>query len=116
MNKDKIFKLIQEYLLDTPLLLVGTGGTIPYGLPSMKELAEFLIGNLDQKYNGNKKWNSFVKNLKMDKDLESALSDVNLPNNIINEIVSETWKLVSSKDLDLFYNNARSIDTLNFSN
>ena len=37
-NKSKIFKLIQGYLKPYPVIIWGSGATIPFGLPSMEEL------------------------------------------------------------------------------
>lgn len=38
MEKDQIYKLIQEYLKDPPVVIWGSGATIDYGLPSMRDL------------------------------------------------------------------------------
>lgn len=37
-KKDKIFKLIQNFLKAPPLIVWGSGATIPFGLPSMGDL------------------------------------------------------------------------------
>lgn len=39
-KKDKIFKLIQDFLKTPPLIVWGSGATIPFGLPSMGDLNE----------------------------------------------------------------------------
>ena len=49
MDKGEIFKKVQEYLADIPLILVGTGGTIPYGIPGMTALSNRLTTKLDSK-------------------------------------------------------------------
>ena len=49
MEKDKVFRLIQEYTESVPLILIGTGGTIPYGLPGMSQLADYLLKKLNAK-------------------------------------------------------------------
>lgn len=36
--KDKVFSLIQKYLEDPPVIIWGSGATIPFGLPSMTSL------------------------------------------------------------------------------
>ena len=45
-TKDTIFHLVQEFLRDPPVIIWGSGGTIPYGLPSMNELREKLTDEL----------------------------------------------------------------------
>ena len=38
MTKDEIYKLIQVFLNNPPVVIWGSGATIAYGLPSMDEL------------------------------------------------------------------------------
>lgn len=38
MEKDQIYKLIQEYLKDPPVVIWGSGATVGFGLPSMQDL------------------------------------------------------------------------------
>lgn len=102
MDKDEIFKFIQKAVSDPPLILVGSGGSAPYGLPSMKDLGDHLIRSLDSEYSGNYYWDKFVENLKNGQDLETALSKLSLDDSIIEDIRKETWKLISEKDLALF--------------
>jgi hypothetical protein len=54
-EKNKIFKDIQEFLKNPPVIIWGSGATVPFGLPTMsdltnaikKELPEFPEGNLE---------------------------------------------------------------------
>lgn len=41
-NKEKVFKIVQSFLKDPPLIVWGSGATIPFGLPSMNDLNEVL--------------------------------------------------------------------------
>ena len=54
-QKNEIFKTIQKFLKDPPVIIWGSGATIPYGLPSMDDLKQALqsknLINLDQKSN-----------------------------------------------------------------
>ncbi len=53
-NKDKkneIFKIIQEMLKEPPVIIWGSGATIPYGMPSMKYLNKTL-GEAFQNFDG----------------------------------------------------------------
>lgn len=99
MEKDKIFQSVQKALSTPPLILVGTGGTIPHGISGMEKLAEWLIKELDGKYSGEVCWKNFSGRLRKGIGLESALTDLNMPENILDDIVLETWKLVSCDDL-----------------
>lgn len=101
MEKDRIFEHIQKYLTTVPLILVGTGGTMPYGIPGMGKLANQLIIDLDSKYKKDKEWCKFVDKLKAGKGLEEALTDLRLRECIIDDIINVTWKLVNEYDLRL---------------
>ena len=37
-RKTEIFRLIQKFLKKPPVIIWGSGATIPYGLPSMDDL------------------------------------------------------------------------------
>ena len=53
-TKDKVFKLVQRFLKNPPVIIWGSGATIPYGLPNMEDLKEHLkpeIGELDKDTN-----------------------------------------------------------------
>lgn len=101
MTDAEIFKTIQKYIENVPLILIGTGGTIPYGIPGMPKLAEYLITQLHEKYIMNCEWNKFEDRLKNNIDLESALTDLSLDEEILNDITKATWQLVTDHDLKL---------------
>ncbi len=46
-EKDDVSKLVQNFLSNPPVIIWGSGATIPYGLPSMDELKEELKPVLD---------------------------------------------------------------------
>ena len=102
METDALFKLIQKAVESPPLILVGSGGSAPYGLPSMWELGNHLKATLNPKYSCDYYWNSFTEDLENGQDLESALSNKTLKEEIIDDIKIETWKLISDKDFMLF--------------
>lgn len=113
MDKDKIFNFVQKAVSTPPLILVGSGGSAPYGLPSMTELGTHLVNSLDIKYKTDYSWNQFNENLSNGQDLETALSDLPLSDGIIEDIRRETWNLISKKDLILFHDvifNNKTID------
>ena len=51
-NRGKIFKLVQDYLKPCPVIIWGSGGTIPFGMPSMQRLKRHLKiaedGNIEE--------------------------------------------------------------------
>ena len=48
MEKEEIFRVIQEYTSNPPLVLAGTGLTMPVGIPGMGALANYLSKQLDK--------------------------------------------------------------------
>lgn len=102
MTENEIYKSIQKAMEKPPLILVGSGGSAPYGLPNMTELGNHLKHSLNKKYISDYNWNKFVENLDHGQDLESALTDLTLSDEIIDDIRIETWNLISRKDLELF--------------
>ena len=102
LDKSTIFKMVQDYLNDTPLLLLGTGASIPVGIPGMPLLAEHLRNELSDRYKTNTNWERFVENLDKGLGLEQALTDVTMDENVEQDIKKCTWELVSKYDLELF--------------
>lgn len=102
MERDDIFRSVQAAVEDTPLLMIGSGSSAPYGLPGMQELGAHLLKKLDSKYSSERSWKEFRENLQSGQDLETALSDITFPPEILNEVKWETWSLISSRDFDLF--------------
>ena len=102
MDKEQIFKTIQEYTSHPPLILVGTGLTIPVGIPGMWELAEYLQEQLDDKYKAYPTWESVSNKLAYGIDLETALSEDKLSIDLLNDVKKCTWDLVNTADLKYF--------------
>ena len=49
-DKDKMFTLVQKYLLDVPVILMGTGVTVPMSIPGMWKLSEHLKQSLNHNF------------------------------------------------------------------
>ncbi|WP_372663783.1 SIR2 family protein [Cohnella sp.] len=112
MEQGDVFKIIQKYTQDVPLILIGTGGTIPYGIPGMSQLADHLIAQVGAKHNSDKDWSLFQERLTAGLDLESALTGLNLSEQTMYDITSSTWKLITQHDLKLFYKMLKNEITL----
>lgn len=94
MDANDVFKAVQDLMRDPPLFLIGTGGSIPYGLPGMAKLATHLETVLTPKYNGNPAWAAFLERLADGKDLETALTDLFLSEEIRNDIITSNYDRV----------------------
>ena len=93
-------------------MIIGSGASISFGLPSMSDLATHLQQlSIDQFLETDRDgWIEFCNQLSNGADLESALHQINLSSAITDQIVNEVWELVKSKDELVFY------DSLNKSN
>lgn len=99
MDMEQLAKKIQKYLEKIPLIILGSGATIPYGLPSMQDLSDFILSNINSK---DVEWLSFETKLQRGIDLETALNQVNLSEDLIKQIIFNTWKLINSEDKKCF--------------
>lgn len=102
MEKEEIFKVIQEYTSNPPLILAGTGLTIPIGIPGMGALADYLREKLDDKYEADSAWKNVSNKIVSGIDLENALSEDKLSENLMNDIKKYTWELVNTSDIKFF--------------
>ena len=91
--------MAQKFLGNQPVVVLGTGATIPLGLPSMPQLADELTSSIPPEQPG---WDEFTQSLESSGDLEQALSNSDLPEETVDIIVTKTWELVSAKDLECY--------------
>jgi len=102
VDKNKIFLEVQKRLESVPAFLIGTGATIPSGIPGMSDLALHLIRCLKDKYENDAIWEQVVEKLETGTDLESALTEITVGDELLQDIIIETWKLITEADLKVF--------------
>lgn len=101
MDFNECLSQIQNFLQNSPLIVLGSGASIPYGLPSMSDLAEEI-----KKYRNeisDKNFSSFCE-LLLSKGLESALDQADLLQETHNKIRQIVWYYVNGKDLEFWRN------------
>lgn len=104
MDFDSLIKLLQEWTNRVPLIILGSGASVPYGLPTMGALGEYLKNNISFSDKADQKqFDNFKATFDKIKDLESTLSKIQLRPNVSNAIIIKTWELVNRSDLE-FYN------------
>lgn len=84
-KKDSVFKLVQKFLRTPPLIVWGSGATIPFGLPSMEDLNQVLQSKVD---------NFNCKNDNLEIELGKDIYKEQLPQ--IKQII---WDEVNNKDI-----------------
>ncbi|TEB05592.1 hypothetical protein Psch_02633 [Pelotomaculum schinkii] len=99
---EKFATSIQQRLDGCPALLIGSGGSIPYGLPSMKDLATEIVNQLETKYQEEDSWKAFVAELNNTNNLELALDNIMLKDEIHTSIIATVWSCISKKDREAF--------------
>jgi hypothetical protein len=109
MIKDTLLRQLQDWTNKVPLVILGSGASVPFKIPSMWTLGEHLknsISFLDHDDQG--QFEEFVVHLDKLKDLESALHKLQIRPKVLNEIIFKTWELINKHDLeayDQFVNN-----------
>ena len=99
LTYEELAKNAQRFLAERPVVVLGTGATIPHGLPSMPALADELLATVTDHPEG---WDTFAERLKETKDLEQTLHDVQLPQETVEILVRATWEIVAAKDFELY--------------
>ncbi len=110
MTIDMVFRKIQKIMGDVPVILAGTGVSLPHGTPGMPQLAAYLQRELRTKYVSDASWVVISSRLDDGKDLETALTNVTPEpsRELISDITALTWQLVTDQDLKFFYETIRS--------
>ena len=96
----------QRCIETSPVIVLGSGASVAYGVPGMGPLRDHLLSLPDVKDRSRdelQKWEEFKAILK-GTDLESALQQVNLHDRLIETIERETWCLLTPADLKVLNN------------
>lgn len=108
MSIEQISKLAQSCFQGNPVIVLGSGASMPHGLPSMGDLAAFLKDHInpvgDKEKDG---WDTVIAEMDAGKHLEAALEGKNLPDSLLQSIVRETWNCVNEKDAAVFFGLAK---------
>jgi hypothetical protein len=109
MTIDQISKLAQFCFQGNPVIVLGSGGSMPHGLPGMGDLATYLKGHItpsgDKEESG---WDAVIADLDSGKHLEAALEGKNLSDSLLRKIVRETWNCINEKDAEVFFGLAKA--------
>ena len=102
MEFDSCVSQMQSFLSDTPLIVLGSGMSASFGLPTMQALAEEICNHKND-FSGDETILDFFENIKSGIDLETALSlDSQMllsDKNIIRKIV---WEYINTADRGYF--------------
>src|SRR5665647_2058769 len=103
MDFDSLLKQIQDWTNKVPLVILGSGASVPFKLPSMWTLGEHLKKSISfPDPDDQNQFNEFIDLLDKLKDLEVALYELRIRPNVLNEIILKTWELVNKHDLEAY--------------
>lgn len=103
MEKEAIFKQLQSWTNNIPLIILGSGASVPFKLPSMWFLGDYIkksISFIDPK--DQSQFTEFITEFDKTEDLETTLTKLQLREKVLSEIVNKTWELVNKADLEAY--------------
>jgi hypothetical protein len=104
-HEQTVVELAQKCLSEVPVVVLGSGASLQYGVGGMKELGEWLERNVVPSDGSEKAvWVNFVTDIRKNCDLEGALQRVTLPASLELRVIEETRKLVLRDDQKVFAN------------
>lgn len=106
MTKEQIFTEIQNIVSDNPVLVIGSGASVPYHIPGMDSLADalknFFNSHTYTNPDSTKAVCEFIKNLNNGMGLEEALLKTKVTDEVESDIVSNVWNLVEQADREVY--------------
>lgn len=100
---EQVTRLGQKCLEGTPVLVVGSGASIPFGVRGMRQLEAVLLEEVKPSAGeANDAWGTFIAALTETKDLELALQHVLLPHDLLRQVVAATRSMILTDDQKAF--------------
>lgn len=105
MSGPNFEKQAQDYYNKAPLIILGSGASAAHGMSGMGALAKHLVVNTDisELSDGEMEaWAKFCQVLDAGVDLESALHQVAVTDELTSRIIKSTWSLINTEDITIF--------------
>ena len=104
MTIEDVKKLALECYRGFPTIVLGSGASMPHGLPGMETLTKFLTEELETEGKSEEdSWLEVRRDLALGHHLEGALEGKNLPTSLTEKIVRLTWQCVNEHDEKVFH-------------
>jgi len=100
MDYPDCLKRIQEYLENSPLIVLGSGSSASYGLPLMGDIKDEILSH--HKMFSEAKFSNLLNNLNT-MGLEEAIDHSNLPNDLNDQVRKFVWNYINLHDIQLFH-------------
>lgn len=100
---EQVTKLIQDWTNNIPLIIIGSGASVPFNLPSMWVLGDYLKKNIAfTEPENQRQFEEFKNHFDLHNDLEKTLLDIQVNQTVLLEIVARTWELINKYDLEAY--------------
>lgn len=99
---DPARRSIQKCFESQPVVVIGSGASVPYGLPGMGALGEQLVRSIVPDESDKETWAAICKKLEDSNVLESVLDELSPESPLLRSIVQETWTIINSCDCKAF--------------
>ena len=107
-EKDRIFSSIQDIVNNNPVIVVGCGASMGFGIPGMWDLAEAIKKDFSETPPISEESQNCIKKLiaKLDENvgLEDAMLSLKCTEEVENRIISIVWNEIKPKDSEVFTN------------
>src|SRR4051812_12929086 len=97
---EQVIKLAQKCLAHVPVVVLGSGASLQYGVGGMADLQRHLLETVEP--NGESEaafWTQFTKRLDETQNLEQTLQEVDLPDPLEEQVVRKTRDMVIRDDI-----------------
>lgn len=107
-EKDRIFSSIQDIVNNNPVIVVGCGASMGFGIPGMWDLTEAIKKDFSGTPPISEESQNCIKKLiaKLDENvgLEDAMLSLKCTEEVENRIISIVWNEIKPKDSEVFTN------------
>lgn len=119
-EKDRLFKSIQDIVNDNPVLVIGCGASMNYGIPGMWDLAMAIKADFTKtspiSEESKKCVNELVGKLDAEMGLEDAMLSLKCTEEVENRILKIVWNQIKPKDNNVFMDVVQSRSRLPLTN
>jgi len=113
MNVDDIGKLAQNCIQHHPVVVLGSGASVPHNIRGMEALADVLQQNLTvEGQEEEDAWATIRSALANGDGLEITLQNTAAPASLVRKIVEHTWRTIVADDLALLQRAAKGEERL----
>lgn len=114
---EKVARAAQACVQQHPVVILGSGASVPHRIRGMGELATFLVDNVSASEGEEADaWMLIRTALENHDGLEEALLKTTAPPSLVRKIVALTWKAIAADDLAVMSRAIQGEETFHLSN